>query len=220
MSKYYIVGGLLCISGLVIVGFQAISSMMAPGEMVWKSLNIAGIVDAEHLKWIDSISWYSIKKIIKYIVTMPLYILLLCLGGLSLAVGGGSSKKPDDDESVLELTNEVAEASEDAGDHAEDTLATTIELDKGFDDYPDFDSVEDDFLDSLGMEIGAENEEDEEEAEPVDTVPAEGIVVSSEQLDAALERVIKTIFHDKIYSVLVEVNEKTASKAIERLKRS
>ncbi len=88
MSKYYIVGGLLCIGGLVMVGFQAISSMMTPGEIVWKSLNIAGIVDAEHLKWIDSLSWYSIKKIIKYIVTMPLYILLLCVGGLSFAVGG------------------------------------------------------------------------------------------------------------------------------------
>ncbi len=88
MSKYYIVGGLLCISGLVMVGFQTISSMMTPGEMVWKSLSIAGIVDAEQLKWIDSISWYSIQKVIKYIVTMPLYILLLCVGGLSLAVGG------------------------------------------------------------------------------------------------------------------------------------
>ncbi len=88
MSKYYIVGGLLCISGLVMVGFQAISSIMAPGEIVWKSLSVADIIDAEHLKWIGSISWYSIQKIIKYIVTMPLYILLLCLGGLSLAVGG------------------------------------------------------------------------------------------------------------------------------------
>jgi hypothetical protein len=118
-------------------------------------------------------------------------------------------KKPDDDEPILEFTNEGTEASEEAGepiDYAEDS-----------DDYPDFDSVEDDFLDSLGMEIDVEYEE---EAEPVDTVPAEGIDVSSEQLDAALERVIKTMFHDKIYSVLVEVNEKTASKAIERLKRS
>ena len=88
MSKYYLLGGLLCISGLVVVGFQAISSMMNPGEIVWKSLNIASIVDVEHLKWIDSISWYSIQKIIKYIVTMPLYILLLCLGGLSFGVGG------------------------------------------------------------------------------------------------------------------------------------
>jgi hypothetical protein len=88
MSKYYIVGGLLCISGLVIVGFQAISSMMTPGEMVWNSLSIAGIVDAEHLKWIDSISWYSIQKIIKYIATMPLYILMLCVGVISFIIGG------------------------------------------------------------------------------------------------------------------------------------
>ena len=132
-------------------------------------------------------------------------------------------KKPDNDEPILELTEAIDEASEDAGkpiDHAEDPLSATIELEESFDDDLDIDHVEDDFVDSLGMEIGAEDEEDEEEAEPVDTVPAEGIVVSSEQLDAALERVIKTIFHDKIYSVLVEVNEKTASKAIERLKRS
>jgi len=88
MSKYYIVGGLLCIGGLVLVGFQAISSMMSPGEMVWKSLTITSIVDAEQLKWINSISWHSIQKIVKYIVTMPLYILLLCVGGLSFLVGG------------------------------------------------------------------------------------------------------------------------------------
>lgn len=131
-------------------------------------------------------------------------------------------KNPDDVEPILELTEEVAEASEDAGepiDQVADPLAATLDLDEGFDDDLDIDHGEDDFLDSLGMEIGAEDEEGEE-AEPVDTVPAEGIDVSSEQLDAALERVIKTMFHDKIYSVLVEVNEKTASKAIERLKRS
>ena len=50
MSKYYIVGGLLCLGGLLLIGFQAISSIMTPGEIVWKSLSIAGIVDAEHLK--------------------------------------------------------------------------------------------------------------------------------------------------------------------------
>ncbi|MEA3279138.1 MAG: hypothetical protein U9Q38_00865 [Thermodesulfobacteriota bacterium] len=88
MSKCYIVGGLLCIGGLLLVGFQAISSVMTPDEIVWKSLNLAGIVDAEYLKWIDSISWYNIQKIIKYIVTMPLYILLFCVGGLFLVIGG------------------------------------------------------------------------------------------------------------------------------------
>jgi hypothetical protein len=138
-------------------------------------------------------------------------------------------KKPDDDEPILELTEEITEASDDAGesiDHAEDPLAATIELDEGFDDDLDVDPVEDDFVDSLGMEIGTEDEEDEDEAEPeetaaepADTVPAEGIDISSEQLDAALERVIKNMFYDKIDSVLVEVIEKTVSKEIERLKK-
>ena len=121
-------------------------------------------------------------------------------------------KKPDDDESVLELTDEVAEASEEA----EDPLAAAIELDEGFDDDLDVDHEEDDFVDSMGMEIGTEYDEDEDEAEET---AAEGIDISSEQLDAALERVIKNMFYDKIDNLLVEVIEKTVSKEIERLKR-
>ena len=138
-------------------------------------------------------------------------------------------KKPDDDEPILELTEEITEASEDAGepiDLAEDPLAATIELEEGFDDDLLIDHDQDDFVDSLGMEIGAEDEEDEDTTEPeetatepADTVPAEGIDISSEQLDAALERVIKNMFYDKIDSLLVEVIEKTVSKEIERLKK-
>ncbi|MEE8430011.1 MAG: hypothetical protein V3S16_02065 [Candidatus Desulfatibia sp.] len=138
-------------------------------------------------------------------------------------------KIPDDDEPILELTEEITAASDDDGesiDQAEDPLAATIELDAGLHDDLHIDHEEDDFVDSLGMEIGAEDEEDEDAAEPeetaaepADTVPAEGIDVSSEQLDAALERVIKNMFYDKIDSVLVEVIEKTVSKEIERLKK-
>lgn len=138
-------------------------------------------------------------------------------------------KIPDDDEPILELTEEITAASDDAGesiDHAEDPLAATIDLDEGFDDDLHIDHKEDNFVDSLGMEIGAKDEDDEDAtepeetaAEPTDTVPAEGIDVSGEQLDAALERVIKNMFYDKIDSVLVEVIEKTVSKEIERLKK-
>ena len=88
MSKYYIIGGLLCICGLIMVGFQAISSMMTPSEIVWKSLTVATIVDAESLKWVDNISWHSIQQILKYLVTTPIYILFLCIGGLFLVVCG------------------------------------------------------------------------------------------------------------------------------------
>ena len=87
MSKFNIWGGVLCLSGLLLILFQAISSMMTPGEIVWKSLSIVDIVDAEHLKWIDSISWGSIQKINKYIATMHLYVLLICLGILSFIIG-------------------------------------------------------------------------------------------------------------------------------------
>ncbi|MEE8431970.1 MAG: hypothetical protein V3S16_12035 [Candidatus Desulfatibia sp.] len=88
MSKYYIVGGLLCLGGLVLVGFQAISSMMTPGDIVWKSLSLVDVLDATYLKWIDSISWHSIQKNLKYITTMPMYILLLGTGAFSMIVGG------------------------------------------------------------------------------------------------------------------------------------
>lgn len=88
MSKYYIVGGLLCLGGLVLVGFQAISSMMTPGDIVWKSLSLVDVLDATYLKWIDSISWHSIQKNLKHITTMPMYILLLGTGTFSMIVGG------------------------------------------------------------------------------------------------------------------------------------
>ena len=136
-------------------------------------------------------------------------------------------KKPDDDEPILELTNEVAETSEDAGepiDDVEDPLAATIELENGFDEDLGIDHVEDDFVDSLGMEIGTVDEEveaepEETEPEPADILPVEGIDIPSGQLDAALERVIKNMFYDRIDSLLVEAIEKIVSKEIGRLKK-
>ena len=46
----------------------------------------------------------------------------------------------------------------------------------------------------------------------------EPIPLSSEQVDAALERVIKKMYADKIDSILTEVIEKTVTKEIEQLK--
>jgi hypothetical protein len=88
MSKYYILGGLLCLGGLVLVIFQAISSMMAPGDIVWKSVSIVDVLGATHLQWIDGISWHSIQKNLKHITTMPMYILLLGTGAFTMVVGG------------------------------------------------------------------------------------------------------------------------------------
>ncbi len=88
MSRYYLLGGLLCLGGMVLVLYQAISSMMAPGEIVWKGLSIVDILDAAYLKWIDGISWHVIQKNLKYITTMPLYLLMLVTGAFTMVVGG------------------------------------------------------------------------------------------------------------------------------------
>jgi len=88
MSRYYIVGGLLCLGGFVLAVFQTISSMMTPGDIVFKSICIVDVLDATYLKWIDGISWHGIQKNLKYITTMPMYILLLGTGAFTMVVGG------------------------------------------------------------------------------------------------------------------------------------
>jgi len=65
MSKYYILGGLLCLGGFVLAVFQTISSMMTPGDIVFKSFGIVDVLDATYLKWIDGISWHGIQKNLK-----------------------------------------------------------------------------------------------------------------------------------------------------------
>ena len=132
---------------------------------------------------------------------------------------------PEDDEPVLDLTNEfidTPEAAEEIIDLVDEVnpLAATAELEPAFDDDLGIDHEEDDFVDSLGMEI--DEEADVEIVSGADKAAGaalpEGADISGAQLDAALERVIRKMFYDKIDRVLVEVIEKTVTKEIERLK--
>jgi hypothetical protein len=132
---------------------------------------------------------------------------------------------PEDDEPVLDLTDEVIDTPEAAEEIIDlidevDTLAATADLEPSFDDDLGVDHEEDDFVDSLGMEIT--EEADVEIASGADKAAGEVLPevadISGTQLDAALERVIRKMFYDKIDRVLVEVIEKTVTKEIERLK--
>lgn len=147
---------------------------------------------------------------------------------------------PEDDEPILDLTDEVVEtpeASEELIDFIEevdepstddetdpgmeaDPLAATVELEDDFGDDLGIDHEEDDFVDSLGMEIEEEQADEvvSEADKAMDAALPEGVAISGEQLDAALERVIRKMFYDKIDRVLVEVIEKTVTKEIDRLK--
>ena len=78
MSKYTIAGLVSWLfSGLILL-FQAISSFMGMEEkMVFKSLTLMDVVGPGHFLWIDGISWVSIQTTVHYIVTMPLFLLLI-----------------------------------------------------------------------------------------------------------------------------------------------
>jgi len=71
-------------------------------------------------------------------------------------------------------------------------------------------ALSDDFVDSLGMELDSKEDISE------DVLESEK--VSDAQMEAALERVIKKMFYEKIDGILVEVIEKTVTREIERLK--
>ena len=81
MSKYAIVGLVSWFfSGLILL-FQTISSLMGTEEtMVFKKLTLVSVIGQGHFDWIHSLSWVSVQKAVSYIVTMPLFLLLFCIG--------------------------------------------------------------------------------------------------------------------------------------------
>ncbi len=81
MSKYTIAGLVSWLfSGLILL-FQAISSFMGMEEKtVFKSISLVDVIGQGHFNWVDRISWVSIQTAVNYIVTMPLFLLLFCIG--------------------------------------------------------------------------------------------------------------------------------------------
>jgi hypothetical protein len=99
MSKYTIAGLVSFLASGIILGFQTISSLMDPSatsitkkKTAWKNLTLADSIGQEYFVWIDSISWTSIQSIADYIVDMPLYLLLLCIGILCFIINAFRSR--------------------------------------------------------------------------------------------------------------------------------
>jgi hypothetical protein len=88
MSKYYVLGGLSCLSGLVLMLYQAVSSLMTVEEIVWKHFTIMDLLEPEQIEWINGISINFISSIMKYVVSAPLSYLLLGVGVLLFIIGG------------------------------------------------------------------------------------------------------------------------------------
>jgi len=150
----------------------------------------------------------------------------------SESIVGGVSE-PVENETIIDLVESIGDTPEEIEEIGEPILET-VEDSQDIDDTPEFEdnliveavdfddkfetvslvpeALKDDFADSLGVEL------DSNEDISKNTLEAE--YVSDEQVEAALERVIKKLFYEKIDRLLVETIEKTVAKEIERLKRA
>lgn len=140
------------------------------------------------------------------------------------------------EEEILELDNDIL----DDAIKLEDDLNKDIENDDYLDDEfvdaadsnsePDvsdvsdvstdllFEPQEEDELKQLIADVVEDSQETSYEESPTTDTATEPVPFSSGQIDEALERVIKTMYADKIDSMLIEIIEKTVTKEIEELK--
>ena len=121
-----------------------------------------------------------------------------------------NNPKSPEDEKVIELADETTgEVSDLEGDPIEPIFILDDELDS---EFAMDESIEDDLMGTLGMELDLDSDTDEKEELP------EAKDISDEQVEAALERVIKKMFYEKIDHILADVIDKTVSREIETLK--
>jgi hypothetical protein len=144
---------------------------------------------------------------------------------------GVSAQEVESSEEIITLTEELSDTPqeiEEIGEPLHITLDTSEEVEDLTDLNADLleepgilndefgqevaadQALSDDFVDSLGMELDSKEDISE------DVLGAEK--VSDAQVEAALERVIRNMFYEKIDGILVEVIEKTVTREIERLK--
>jgi hypothetical protein len=72
--------------------------------------------------------------------------------------------------------------------------------------------LKDDFADSLGVELDTKDD--------ISGDISEFDKITDEKFEAALERVIKKVYHEKIDRLLAEAIEKTVTREIEKLKKA
>ncbi len=82
MSKLTIIGVLSWLGALILLGFQAIATLMKTEGKGWDNLSITDMVTPDNLTWVNDISWTLLHQAVHYIVTMPLFLLLFCIGVL------------------------------------------------------------------------------------------------------------------------------------------
>lgn len=79
MAKLTLIGVLLCVSGVVLLGFQSISAVMGT-EGKWESLSLVDLLDEKVLAWIDQVPISGLQDILASAAEIPLFVLLIGTG--------------------------------------------------------------------------------------------------------------------------------------------
>ncbi|MCP4689597.1 MAG: hypothetical protein GY859_16205 [Desulfobacterales bacterium] len=82
MNKLTILGVISCLGALLLLGFQAIATLMKTEGKGWDNLSITDIANPDYLMWVGDIPWALLHQAVQYIITMPLFLLLFCIGGI------------------------------------------------------------------------------------------------------------------------------------------
>ena len=104
MKKSNVAGMASVIVGGLMWGYQALGDFMGRSQDLSKRSGMGGsegidwtaMVDIFHednFGWIDSIPWPPVQRGAEYLVTMPLFILLIAIGIITLVIGGIFIKK-------------------------------------------------------------------------------------------------------------------------------
>jgi len=183
-----------------------------------------------------------IRLMVQNFIRIPVGCMVSCEGRMRMndidkpIEGSNDGPFPEDDEEIIDLTDVVnapvereedegsasmmGEEADGDGDPADDMMANILMLEKSMEEGLDEEEDDgDDFIQDLGLDLEVDLDDVEALGDEPEADPDEGadIDVSSEQLEAALERVIEKVYAEKIEQLLVTTVEKTIKAEIKKL---
>jgi hypothetical protein len=102
MKKTNVAGMASLISGGVLWGYRTLSNFMGASanlntynqyEDVETHITLYDSLPEGNFDWIDSIPWPKVQNAADYVVNMPLWLILVIIGGVLLIIGGLFIKK-------------------------------------------------------------------------------------------------------------------------------